>query len=71
MADTKDVPETVPASEAKPEKAAASAPDAPPSEGRARRERKQAEFFTPDEPKGDGQKRAIPEVCPHSPSLSA
>ncbi|CAL5223040.1 g5495 [Coccomyxa viridis] len=48
-------------SEAKPEKAAASAPDAPTSEPRARRERKQADFFTPDGPKGDGQKRAIPE----------
>lgn len=71
MADTKGASETAPMSEAKPEKAAASAPDAPTSEPRARRERKQADFFTPDGPKGDGQKRAIPEVCPYSPSLSA
>lgn len=62
MADTEAVLETAPAPDAQPEKAAAPAPDAPAPEPRARRERKQADFFTPDEPKGDGQKRAIPEV---------
>ena len=67
MTDTETVQETEPATESKPEKAAAPAPDAPASEPRARRERKQADFFTPDEPKGDGQKRAIPEVCLRHP----
>lgn len=63
MADTENNQEAGPASENKPEKAAAPDPKAPASEPRARRERKQADFFTPDEPRGEGQKRAIPEVC--------
>ena len=67
MADPDAVLETAPELEDKPGKAVASASDAPASEPRARRERKQADFFTPDEPKGDGQKRAIPEVCLHTP----
>ena len=71
MADTDTVMETATASEGKPGKAAASASDAPASEPRARRERKQSDFYTPDGPKGDGQKRVILEVCFHTPSLSA
>jgi hypothetical protein len=53
-------PEAAPAPENKPEKAAPST--TPASEPRAHRERKQANFFAPDEPKSDGQKKSIPEV---------
>ena len=61
MPEGESATDMAPASETKQEKAVAST--TPASEPRARRERKQAEFFTPDEPKGDGQKRTIPEVC--------
>lgn len=60
MSEQEPAPEVAPASGDKPEKAAPSI--IPASEPRARRERKQADFFTPAEPKSDGQKKAIPEV---------
>ena len=60
MSEQEPAPEVAPASDNQPEKAAPST--YPSSEPRARRERKQAEFFTPAEPKNDGQKKSIPEV---------
>ena len=66
MADPQPVSDVVPDESAKPKMAEPST--APSSEPRARRERKQADFFTPDEPKSDGQKKAIPEVCLDIPS---
>ena len=61
MTEKEPATDVAPASDAPPEKAPAST--APASEPRARRERKQADFFTPDDPKADGQKRDIPQVC--------
>ena len=66
MPDPQPVSDAVPDESAKPKMAEPST--APSSEPRARRERKQADFFTPDEPKSDGQKKAIPEVCLDIPS---
>ena len=60
MSEEEPAPEIAPASDNKPEKAAPST--TPASEPRARRERKQADFFAPDEPRNDGQKKAIIEV---------
>ncbi|CAK0784638.1 hypothetical protein CVIRNUC_007842 [Coccomyxa viridis] len=59
MPDPQPVSDVVPDESAKPKMAEPST--APSSEPRARRERKQANFFTPDEPKSDGQRKVIPE----------
>ena len=66
MSDPQSVPNVVPDKSAKLKMAEPST--APASEPRARRERKQADFFVPDEPKTDGQKKAIPEVRLDPPS---
>ena len=66
MPDPQPVSDVVPDESAKPKMAEPST--APSSEPRARRERKQANFFTPDEPKSDGQRKVIPKVCLDIPS---